>query len=62
MKKRNGKSVFGAREVRSCVRVVLVAMLMSVPFVLNQTAQADHGASGSSGAGYILYITLNRPG
>ncbi|MEL6817485.1 MAG: hypothetical protein AAFP80_02415 [Pseudomonadota bacterium] len=51
-------ALIGKRELKAMGRVVLMAGLFMVPFVLNHEAHANYGMTQSSGAGFVIYMSL----
>lgn len=62
MKTKANNAVIGTRELRTFARVLVFAALFTAPIALNHAAHANYGVSAPSGAGYVLYMTLTRPG
>ena len=47
---------------RLALRIVLMASVLMVPVAAFAYSQGDAGASASKGAGFVLYISLQRGG
>ncbi|MEO1701509.1 MAG: hypothetical protein AAFR71_05590 [Pseudomonadota bacterium] len=58
MKLHSMKSIIGLREIRAMARVLAVSALFAAPFIFNQQAHANYGATNSTGVGFVLYMSL----
>ena len=58
MVSQNRKTIIGRNEIKAMARVVAIAALFTVPFIVNHDAHANYGATAGSGAGFVLYMSL----